>query len=103
MNNMNNRFAGRPKTSFILNLNHVDNTIEELSDVIDLNKNRHWMEAKSKLKVFAQKLNDLGKDSFEKKKVVNFHNFGPDPPLKSCENPSFIFFYSMTQKTLFAN
>ena len=66
MNNMNNRFAGRPKTSFILNLNHVDNTIEELSDVIDLNKNRHWMEAKSKLKVFAQKLNDLVTDSKEK-------------------------------------
>ena len=63
---MNNRFAGRPKTSFILNLNHVDNTIEELSDVIDLNKNRHWMEAKSKLKVFAQKLNDLVTESKQK-------------------------------------
>ena len=22
----------------------------------------------------------LGKDSFEKEKVVKFHNFGPDPP-----------------------
>ena len=66
MNNMNNRFAGQPKTSFILNLNHVDNTIEELSDVIDLNKNRHWMEAKSKLKVFSQKLNDLVTESKEK-------------------------------------
>ena len=31
----------------------------------------------------------LGKDSFEKKIVVNFHNFGPDPPPKSCENPIF--------------
>ena len=39
MNKVNNRFGGRPKTSFILNLNHVDNTIEELSDVIDPNKN----------------------------------------------------------------
>ena len=38
MNKVNNRFGGRPKTSFILNLNHVDNTIEELSDVIDPNK-----------------------------------------------------------------
>ena len=31
----------------------------------------------------------LGRLSFEKKKVVNFHNFGPDPPPKSCENPIF--------------
>ena len=56
MNDMNNRFDGRPKTSFILNCNHVDKTIEELSDIIDQNKNRHWIEAKSKLKLFAEKL-----------------------------------------------
>ena len=39
-----------------------------------------------------------------KKKVVNFHNFGPDPPspLKVVKTPIF-FFYSMTQKTLYAN
>ena len=34
----------------------------------------------------------LGKDSFEKKKkVVNFHNFGPDPPpLKVVKTPIFL-------------
>ena len=66
MNKVINRFGGRPKTSFILNLNHVDNTIEELSDVIDPNKNRDWMEAKSKLKLLTQKLNDLVTESKEK-------------------------------------
>ena len=65
MNKVINRFGGRLKTSFILNLNHVDNTIEELSDVIDPNKNRDWMEAKSKLKLFTQKLNDLVTESKE--------------------------------------
>jgi len=39
--------------------------IEELSDVIDPNKNRDWMEAKSKLKLFTQKLNDLVTESKE--------------------------------------
>ena len=66
MNKVNNRFGGRPKTSFTLNLNHVNNTIEELSDVIDPNNNRDWMEAKSKLKLFTQKLNDLVTVSKEK-------------------------------------
>ena len=32
---------------------------------------------------------------------MNFHNFSPDPPPKSCENP--IFFSPMTQKTFCAN
>ena len=63
MNKVINRFGDRPKTSFILNLNHVDNTIE---DVIDPNKNRDWMEAKSKLKLLTQKLNDLVTESKEK-------------------------------------
>ena len=66
MNKVISRFGGRLKTSFILNLNHIDNTIEELSDVIDPNKNRDWMEAKSKLKLLTQKLNDLVTESKEK-------------------------------------
>ena len=66
MNNMNNRFAGQPKTSFILNRNHVDNTIEELSDIIDKNKNRHWIEAKSKPKLFSEYLVHLGSSNFVK-------------------------------------
>ena len=37
-------------------------------------------------------MGQLGKDSFEKKKVVNFHNFGPDPPpLKVVKTPIFFF------------
>ena len=38
---MNNRFASQPKTSFILNCDHVDNIIEVLRNIIDQNKNRH--------------------------------------------------------------
>ena len=38
---MNNRFASQPKTSFILNRDHVDNIIEVLTNIIDQNKNRH--------------------------------------------------------------
>ena len=38
----------------------------------------------------------LGRLSFEKKKVVNFHNFGPKPPKtpKSCETSILFFFTS---------
>ena len=38
MNDMNNRFDGRPKISFILNRNHENNTNEELSDILDKKK-----------------------------------------------------------------
>ena len=46
----------------------------------------------------------LGKDSFEKEKVVKFHNFGPDPPppLKVVK-PQIVFFYSMNKKILCEN
>ena len=33
---------------------------------------------------------NLGKVSLEKKKSVNFHTFGPDPPPKKCETYIFL-------------
>ena len=56
-----------------------------------------WKVLKSQLSkpivIIKQDRPSLGKDSFEKKKVVNFHNFGPDPPppLKVVKTPIFFF------------
>ena len=44
---------------------------------------------------FTETLLKIREVIIQKKKVVNFHNFGPDPPPpKSCETSIFIFFTS---------